>query len=114
VFSKTTTSLISTYLIIVVLFAVPVAAAFFADVFYSGTSGADAVRQLGMLSPISATFSLPLEIRSADSAGIQAAGGLGSGGWDLFFGHVGWSVIYNGLLLGAMMWLFQVRWRVAE
>jgi len=29
-------------------------------------------------------------------------------------GYVGWSLLYNGLLLMAMMRLFQVRWRVAD
>jgi hypothetical protein len=32
----------------------------------------------------------------------------------LFFGYVGWSILYNGLLLLVMVRLFQVRWRVAD
>ena len=32
----------------------------------------------------------------------------------IFFGYVGWSLLYNGVLLLAMMRLFQVRWRVAD
>jgi hypothetical protein len=32
----------------------------------------------------------------------------------MFFGYVGWSILYNGILLLLMMRLFQVRWRVAD
>jgi hypothetical protein len=32
----------------------------------------------------------------------------------LFFGFLLWSLVYNGVLLLAMMRMFQVRWRVAE
>jgi len=32
----------------------------------------------------------------------------------VFFGYVGWSILYNGALVLAMIRLFEVRWRVAD
>ena len=32
----------------------------------------------------------------------------------VFFGYIGWTLIYNTALILAMMRLFQVRWRVAD
>ncbi len=110
VFHKTSTSLIATYLIIVVMFMTPVAAKFFAQTFYQGTSQVAAANTLGIVSPFSATFSLPLYV-SDENAGAAAAPT-----YDLrvFFGYVAWSVIYNMVLVLMMMRLFQVRWRVAD
>src|SRR4029077_18375683 len=68
IFRKSATSLISTYVIILVLFAAPVAAGYFAKSFYQEAGGAAATAQLGILSPFSATFSLPLEM--ADNQGV--------------------------------------------
>jgi hypothetical protein len=106
VFQKSSTSLISTYLIIGVMYMAPVAMAFFAETFFGGTVGAQVVDSLGVLSPFSAVFALPLEIEDV-STGASA---------DLpqFFGYFGWSLLYNAALVAAMMRLFQVRWRVAD
>jgi hypothetical protein len=109
IFRKSATSLICTYLIILVLFAAPVAAGYFAENFFGGTGSAAAVANLGMLSPFSATFALPLEIMVDGKPQSVANPNL-----LLFFGYVGWSILYNGLLLLMMMRLFQVRWRVAD
>jgi ABC-type transport system involved in multi-copper enzyme maturation permease subunit len=110
VFRRSATSLISTYLIILVLFAAPVAAVYFAQSLYQGADGTRVVAQLGVLSPFSATFSLPLSMTDND-------GQLHSDAVPnllVFCGYVGWSLVYNGLLLLIMMRLFQVRWRVAD
>ena len=110
VFHKSATSLISTYLIIVVMFIGPLAAGFFARTYFSGTNKAAAVEKFGVLSPFAATFALPLEMDDEDGQSLTVA----SPSWLLFLGYVGWSLLYNGLLLMAMMRLFQVRWRVAD
>jgi ABC-type transport system involved in multi-copper enzyme maturation permease subunit len=109
-FQKSSTSLIATYLTIVVMFLAPVAATFFAKTFFSGTAQAAAVDQLGVLSPFSATFALPLDVTDDQSA----AGPATPGNLPVFFGFIGWSLLYNVALLIAMMRLFQVRWRVAD
>ena len=63
VFQKTATSLISTYLIIVVMFMAPLGVKFFAQTFYQGSSQARGWRsKVGVLSPFSAVFALPLNV----------------------------------------------------
>jgi len=110
VFHKTSTSLIATYLIIVVMFMTPVAAKFFAQTFFQGTSQAAATNTLGVVSPFSATFSLPLYV--ADESGASAA--VVNSDVRIFLGFIAWSIIYNAVLVLMMMRLFQVRWRVAD
>ncbi|MEM6655201.1 MAG: hypothetical protein AAF596_05300, partial [Planctomycetota bacterium] len=65
-----------------------------------------------VVSPFSATFALPLDIESPTSGAIGAAQAAGEP--LIFFGYVGWSVLYNALLLGLVVWLFQSRWRIGE
>lgn len=114
VFHKSATSLICTYFIILLMFAGPLAAGYFAETFFQGRVGTAAVQKLGVMSPFAATFALPLEIDTADAL-AGAANATGSvGNLPLFFGHIAWSLVYNGVLLLAMIQLFQVRWRVAE
>jgi ABC-type transport system involved in multi-copper enzyme maturation permease subunit len=112
IFSRTTTSLISSYLIIVALFAAPLAGGYFASTFFSGTSGAQVVETLGVLSPFSAAFALPLNIAGAGQSAAASGSTLANLG--AFFGHVLWAILYNGLLLAVITRLFQVRWRVSE
>ena len=114
VFHKSATSLISTYLVIVVMFIGPLAAGFFATTFFRGQGGAAAVEKLGVMSPFAATFALPLEMESTDSSGSAATVSVAHANLPLFFGYAVWSLAYNGVLLLVMMRLFQVRWRVAE
>ncbi len=113
VFQKSATSLISTYLIIVVMFMTPVAVKFFAETFFKGTPQAATAEKVGVISPFSATFALPLNIEANE---MRAAGGGPAATSDLrvFFGFIGWSILYSAVLILAMMRLFQVRWRVAD
>jgi ABC-type transport system involved in multi-copper enzyme maturation permease subunit len=62
IFQKSSTSLISTYLIIGVMFMAPLAMTFFAETFFGGSVGAAIVDKLGILSPFSAVFALPLDV----------------------------------------------------
>jgi ABC-type transport system involved in multi-copper enzyme maturation permease subunit len=110
VFHKSSTSLISTYIIIGVMFMAPMVMSSFAETFFRGTLGATVVENLGMISPFAAVFALPLDV-SGDDLNPTA---LAASNLPLFFGYIGWSVIYNGLLVLAMIRLFQVRWRVAD
>jgi ABC-type transport system involved in multi-copper enzyme maturation permease subunit len=113
VFQKSSTSLIATYLIIVVMFMAPVAVKFFAETFYKGTAAADIADTAGVMSPFSATFALPLNIEDDDarsaSSTLPATGDL-----RVFFGFIFWAIVYSGVLILLMMRLFQVRWRVAD
>jgi ABC-type transport system involved in multi-copper enzyme maturation permease subunit len=110
IFQKSATSLIWTYLIIGVMFMAPVAMTYFAETFFRGTLGAAVVDKLGALSPFAAVFALPLDV-SRDEVNSTA---VAASNLPLFFGYVLWSILYNGLLIVAMMRLFQFRWRVAD
>jgi hypothetical protein len=112
IFHKSATSLISTYLIIGAMFLAPVAVNFFAETFFSGTQEAAVADKIGIISPFSATFDLPLDIDNENVVATSQAASGGSG--HVFFGFVGWSILYNAALVLAMMRLFQVRWRVAD
>jgi ABC-type transport system involved in multi-copper enzyme maturation permease subunit len=114
VFHRSATSLICTYLVILVMFVGPLAAAYFAETFFQGRIGAAAVEKLGVMSPFAATFALPLDIETADAVSGTANAASPAGNLPIFFGHLVWALVYNGVLLLAMMQLFQVRWRVAE
>jgi ABC-type transport system involved in multi-copper enzyme maturation permease subunit len=114
VFHKSSTSLICTYLVIVVLFVGPPAVGYFADTFFQGRSGAAAAEKLGLASPFEAAFALPLTMEGADSSGNASSLSVARQNLPLFFGHVAWSLVYDGVLLLAVARLFQVRWRIAE
>ena len=105
-FRKSSTSLMATYLVIVVLFLVPVAAQVFVNLFLSSSSAAEFTRLLSFSSPFAAIFNLPLEVSDVDTVADFAV--------EIFFGFLGFAVIYNVALLLGMIWLFQARWRVSE
>ncbi|MEM8944613.1 MAG: ABC transporter permease subunit [Planctomycetota bacterium] len=105
-FRKSATSLMATYLVIVVLFLVPVAAQVFVSAFLSESPSVDFVRWTGFSSPFAAVFNLPLSVSDVNNeTGVSV---------EIFFGFLGFAVVYNLILLLGMIWLFQVRWRVSE
>jgi ABC-type transport system involved in multi-copper enzyme maturation permease subunit len=115
IFHKSSTSLICTYMVIVVMFIGPLAAGYFAETFFNDTPAASFVDKLGVLSPFAATFALPLNIEGVDAVGpTNSAAASASSSLGLFFGYIGWAVLYNGALFAAMIRLFEVRWRVAD
>jgi ABC-type transport system involved in multi-copper enzyme maturation permease subunit len=106
-FQKTATSLMTTYLVIVLLFAAPLAINFFATEFFPDATLTRVVQALGVASPLAAAFNLPLRFNMPDIGDV-----LGS--WPMFTSYVGFTILLNVGLLGTMIWLFNVRWRVAE
>ena len=107
-FKRTTISLMTSYLVIGAQFAVPPAARIFADTFFPQSATASVMHASGVLSPISAVFSLPLNL-SADNVSAGPAAGGGS----MFFGFIVVVVVETLALVGAMIWLFNRRWRVS-
>ncbi len=106
-FRKTSHSLIASYLIIITLFMLPLAARYFASTFFPGSDSTAVVSDLGLVSPFSASFALPLEIGSSD---VDSR----IGDWTLFIRHIGWAITYNLTLLLLVVWLFNKRWRVSD
>ncbi len=105
-FRTTTVSLITAYLVIIVLFAVPVAVEAFAQLLFSGSTTTAWISQLTFTSPFSASFALPLSLQKLRHASVLAAN------WPVFVGHLVFYMLINLGLLGSMLWLFKVRWRV--
>jgi len=96
----------ASYLAILVLFLGPVAADLFVNTFLAGSQAVELVQFAGYSSPFAAVFNLPLVI---DGAPPQAPVAI-----SVFWGHLVFSIVYNGCLLLGAMWLFQIRWRVSE
>lgn len=125
-FRKTSISLMTTYLIIMLLFCVPRAALYFTETFFAAGPSSEAanrwVEYYGMTSPFAAAFSVPLFGDQADQMSARGGsfGGLGpestsrGGNWRLLRGHLVFAAVWNGTLLAAMVWLFNMRWRVSQ
>ncbi len=107
--SKTSASLIASYAVIIGLFLAPLAARYFADTFYQGTPAAQTVAVASAVSPFTAVFALPLDMGKEATSAAQAAGQP-----LLAAVYVAWSLVYNGVVFGLLLWLFKTRWRVAD
>jgi len=59
-FRKTSISLMTAYLVIIVLFCAPLAARYFAEEFFLTSEATPYVVQAGLTSPFAATFAIPL------------------------------------------------------
>ena len=107
---KTSTSLMATYLILATLFMAPVAARFFTKTFMPGSRTEAALAWTGLLSPLTAAFSLPLEIhaseRTAFSNSSPPAPVAERGNRMIFWSYLFFTLLLNGLLLPVMVWLF--------
>jgi ABC-type transport system involved in multi-copper enzyme maturation permease subunit len=106
IFRKTSVAMMTSYLVLLILFTVPVAVRWFAAVFFSTALPTAWLSQLTFTSPFSATFALPLNLDPVSNAPTIAAN------WPLFFAFLGFYAVLNVVLLSTMLWLFNVRWRV--
>ena len=113
VFRKTSISLMTTYLVIVVMFCAPMAMIFFSDEFLAGKEVADYVDWFGVTSPFCTAFAIPLQVRPVSQIGAVPVVSV-LGGWTYFGIYVSFTLAFNALLLIAMIWLFKMRWRVAR
>ena len=122
-FQKTTTSLMTTFSVIVLLFCLPVAAHFLAittaPVVAEGIAPQspllDVTRLTQITSPFAAAFSVPL------SADVEVYGNetptpdrFFPGNWRVVAGFIAFSICLNLCLFGLVIWMFQRRWRVAQ
>ena len=108
-FRKTSVSLMTSYAILIVLFCMPLAANFFAETFFSGSTAVEWTSMAQILSPFGAAHSVPL---TEDPLGPDLGGKTGS--WSIFIGYLGFSTGLVTLLSITMVWLFNVRWRVSQ
>jgi ABC-type transport system involved in multi-copper enzyme maturation permease subunit len=104
---KTSTSLMTAYLVIVVLFLTPLAVNFFAQTFFGNTATAGWLDQFTFTSPFAAARALTIDLQLADRpAAIN--------NWGIFFSFAAFYATANLLLIWGMLRLFAIRWRVSE
>ncbi|MBN1587960.1 MAG: ABC transporter permease subunit [Pirellulales bacterium] len=106
VFRKTSTSMMAAYLAAIVLFALPVAVKWFAEIYIDDPSVTATVSEWGFTSPLAAAFSLPL----TGEEGKIVVSTWGS--WTCVKFLVFYLALDSLLVLG-MIGLFRARWRVS-
>ncbi len=110
-FRKTSTSLMTSYLLIILLFCVPIAVTSFVGYKYNfGETNTivENIEWVGITSPFAAAFAVPLNM-DLDATPEE----MDYGNWPLFGTYVVFTLMLNATLLTTMIWLFNVRWRVA-
>ncbi len=106
IFRKTSISLMTTYLLIICLFCIPLACSFFATTFFPDHPNTRVVLAMNVTSPFAAAFAVPFKVDYDVAV-------LGSQDWRLVGAHALWVAAFNGSLLLVMIWLFATRWRVS-
>ncbi len=104
-FRKTSISLMTTYLAIVVLFTLPLAVTFFATTFFPSEPATQWLQQLSFPSPFAVAFKLPIDVMLVDMP-------VAPPDWWYFASYLAFYLVFDGLLLATMAWLFNVRWRM--
>lgn len=109
-FQKTATSLMCSYLVIIVLFCVPLAVNFFAIEFFPSSPTTEKVEWFNITSPFAASFAIPLDMELVPSTEEDVP----KGNWLMYGAYVAFTSGLNLFLLSIMVWLFNARWRVAK
>jgi ABC-type transport system involved in multi-copper enzyme maturation permease subunit len=109
-FHKTSISLMTAYLVIIVLFCAPLAARYFAEGFFPNHEATPYVVRAGLTSPFAATFAIPLDMEITAEATRQPV----EGDLPLLASFGFFTAGLNLALLSSMIWLFNVRWRVSQ
>jgi ABC-type transport system involved in multi-copper enzyme maturation permease subunit len=104
IFRKTSISLMTTYLAIVALFALPPAATYFAGTFFADAQATRYIVESSFVSPFSTVFQLPVD---AGESNILSA----APDWWFLATFVTFYLALDGALLATMARLFNVRWR---
>jgi len=109
---KTSVSMMTAYLVLCLLFALPVAATLFAELFFPNDPAVHWLRESLFVSPFAAAFSLPLHIGGANEMARAAIEGAWWS-WRIALEFLVFYVLVDLVLLGLILFLFRVRWRVA-
>jgi hypothetical protein len=117
-FKKSSISTMAAYMTVVILFAVPVAADLFARVFLPNTLAAVCIESLLFISPIGATFSLPLATEAVKETSVSIANVTAASSvlWS-YATAAGFLVLYallNSTIVLTIIRLFRIRWRVVR
>ncbi len=119
IFRKTATSLMTSYLLLVLLFCVPLIVNFFVTTFYPQLAQRGTVELLGTFSPFATVFAIPIQFETFDTGGIAPLSVVvdasqSGGSWWPFLAFMVATFLLVGLLVSTMIWLFEIRWRVAQ
>jgi ABC-type transport system involved in multi-copper enzyme maturation permease subunit len=107
-FQKTSVSLMTSYLVVILLFALPIAVKLFADLFFPNEPATQQIHECLFVSPFAATFSLPLDVETGAGDPVT--------NWSIFTAPaflLFYTLVDLGLI-GAMLALFSVRWRAVR
>ena len=109
IFRKTSVALMTSYLVLISMFALPIAVKLFADLFFADAATTIELREYLFVSPFAASFSLPLHLDSSGQVLAQASN------WSIITApaFLAFYAIVDLLLMAAMILLFNTRWRVA-
>ncbi len=111
VFRKTSVSMMTAYLAILLLYALPLAVEWFARLLFPASPATALVGRLTFTSPFAASFSLPLALAS-QSAGAAHVPAIAAN-WPVFCSYMAFYAVVNAAVLGSILWLFNKRWRVS-
>lgn len=135
IFRKTSMSLMTAYLLIMILFCAPLPLTFFVKVFVdpvaqiADEAGSAATRtttrdpdsignwiqNVGISSPFAAAFAVPLsQDDPLSSSGSDNLDPLFPPSWLFVAGYFAWSFLLISILSALMIWLFNTRWRVSQ
>lgn len=111
IFRKTFVSMMTTYVVILSLYAFPLAVEWFARLLFAYSPATVMIHSLTFASPFAACFSLPLQLPPS-SGPIATAPPTIAANWPVFLGYVLFYALLNLGILGSILWLFNKRWRV--
>ena len=116
-FQKTSISLMTTYVLIILLFCAPLAVTVFIKTFQTNAvaNAPNDIQRMAVTSPFAAAFSVPLKVDEfADLDRQPESLRYFPPSWNMWATYMGSAVLLNGFLLSGMLWLFRTRWRVAQ
>jgi ABC-type transport system involved in multi-copper enzyme maturation permease subunit len=105
-FRRSATAMMMSYTIILILFTLPLALAYFANNFFAGTNFAKVAEGMSVVSPFAALFHLPISMPDASSSI--------AGSWPFFVAYLSATSLLLGGLWLVMLLLFQYRWRLSD
>jgi ABC-type transport system involved in multi-copper enzyme maturation permease subunit len=113
---KTSSSLITTYAVILMLYLAPPAVALFAQEYFPDRFSETALTAMTVTSPFSANLNIPLnpENLSSPSGSLTTRYDYTLADFWHFGAYVAVTLVINTLLFGVMTWLFYNRWRGAN
>jgi len=108
IFRKTSVAMMTAYLFIIVLFAVPLAVELFAIMYFPHAAATPWITRMTFTSPFAAAAALPLGLGETAAAAL-----VRPANWPVFAGFITFYTMLNASLASCMLWLFNVRWRVS-